>query len=68
MEFRDEDEEFSAEALAVMDRYEEKFGEAVPFGLMLVPIEEIFLPILRQCLDEGSTDPIGRQFPPGVVI
>ena len=57
--------EFSDEALDVMRRYEERFGERVPFGLMLEPIEKLCVPILRQCLEEGSTDPILRQIPPG---
>ena len=57
--------EFSDEALAVIRQYEERFGEEVPFGMMLPAIEEVCVPILRQCLEEGSTDPILRRLPPG---
>lgn len=57
--------EFSDEALGVMRQYEERFGERVPFGMLLPPIEEVYVPILRQCLKEGSTDPILRRLPPG---
>ena len=60
--------EFSDEALEVIRQYEERFSEEVPFGLMLEPIEELCVPILRQCLEEGTLDPIDRQFPAGARI
>ena len=57
MEFRDED-------FAVMRRYEERFGEDVPMAEMPGSPEAI-VALLQECLDEGSTDPIDRLYPPG---
>ena len=60
--------ELSEEVRDLIRRYEERFGEQVPFGMMLPPSEDVCVPILRQCLEEGSTEPIDRRFPPGVAI
>ena len=55
----------SEEYHAVMRQYEERFGEGVPMAMMPGSPAAV-IELLRECLDEGSTDPIERQYPPGV--
>ena len=59
--------ELSEEYHAVMRQFEERFGEGAPM-MMMPGRPEAVIDLLRECLEEGSTEPIDRQFPPGVVI
>ena len=54
----------SDETHALMDRYEEMFGEDVP-TMMLPTSDEAIAALLRECIEARSTEPIMRPYPPG---
>ena len=54
----------SDETHALMDRYEEMFGEDVPRP-MLPNSDAAIAALLRECIEARSTEPIDRLWPPG---
>ena len=48
-----------------MAEFRERFGEDAPMAMMSGS-EEAIIALLRGCIEEGSTDPIERRYPPGV--
>ena len=55
---------FSDETRALMDRYEEMFGERVPMPMM-PGTDEAIAALLRECIEARSAEPIDRGYPPG---
>ena len=53
----------SDETHALMDRYEEMFGEDVPRPML--PNSDAAIAALRECIEARSMDPILRWYPPG---
>ena len=54
----------SDETHALMDRYEEMFGENVPMPMM-PNSDRAIAALLRECIEAQSIEPIMRRFPPG---
>ena len=56
---------FGDKGHAAMAEFRERFGEDAPMAMMSGS-EEAIIALLRGCIEEGSTDPIERRYPPGV--